>query len=99
LLANFYALVGDWHTARRVIPSKYAPAMFALLFMAAGIALMALQVTTNFDAVKWFSSRLPESLGGTIAVSVLLLGALIWAIDRVFQGVEFAETTVPGAQL
>lgn len=95
LLANLCALAGDSHRVRRVLPSGYWSAVFALLFMMAGLALIASQALSRFEPVPLLSSKLPASPGGTIAVSVVVLGALLWALDAMFGQVEFADKPGP----
>jgi len=103
MLANLFGLAGDWYPLRRVLPSGHWSAVFTISFVGVGLVLMIRHITANFDSalepVRWLSSAFPVSLGGMIAVSVVVLGVLLWALDAVFRQVELADKVITGERL
>ena len=91
MLANLCVVAGNWNRLRRILPSAYWPALFALLFMGIGLILIVWQIMDKFDPVYWLSSNLPDSTWSAIGVSASVLTALWLALDATFRQVEFAD--------
>lgn len=97
MAANLCVLSGDSRWVRRVLPPLPWSTFFALALMlvALGIALGTMLIT-HLDPVQWLSSLLFAHLAGSIAAAILLLGALLWALDAVFKQLEFTDKPARG---